>query len=167
MRKVIYSLCGLALAGLVFAGAGCAGSGTTVPTSSLSPTSQTSPIATPNPSTTAAYAIQVMVNGGRVATLTVADLAKLPQVNANVEGTQEHGPTLLSALQLAGVKDFSQVVIHGYTKGRIATAELTLTKVQITDNVMLALVTRGTAKLTGTDIGSARAIIDVSEIDVQ
>lgn len=98
--------------------------------------------------------------------LTVAELSKLPQVQANISGTQEQGPTLLSALQLAGVTDFSDVTVYGYSKGRLATAQLSLTRAQVTNNVMLALVTRGTAKLTGTDIGAQKAIIDVDRIVV-
>ncbi len=163
MKRVTCSLCSLVLAGLVFAVAGCGSSASTNPTGQTSPTAPKATTSSPS----AAYVIRVTVNGTQVASLTVAELAKLPQVNADVEGTEERGPTLLSALQLAGVKDFSQVTIYGYSKGRLATAELMLTKAQVTGNVMLALVTRGTAKLTGTDIGAARAIIDVNEIDVQ
>jgi hypothetical protein len=45
------------------------------------------------------------------------------------------------------------VTAYGFSKGRVATAELTLTRDRVTDNAMLALVARGTVKLTGTDIG--------------
>jgi hypothetical protein len=107
------------------------------------------------------------MNDKQITSLTVGDLSKLPQVKATVGGTEEQGPTLLSALAVAGIKDFAQVTIYGFTKGRVATAELTLTRAQVTDNVMLALVARGTAKLTGTDIGADKAVIDVNKMVVK
>jgi len=65
------------------------------------------------------------------------------------------------------VTDFTEVTVSGFTQGRVATADLTLKKSEITDNVMLAIVKRGTVKLTGTDIGAAKAIIDVNKITVK
>ena len=94
--------------------------------------------------------------------MTLADLQKLPQVTS---ATQETGPTLLSVLNSVGVQNFTQVTVNGYTQGRTSTATTTLQKVQITDNVMLALVTRGTAKLTGSDVSTQ--IIDVNKIIIQ
>ena len=127
----------------------------------------TTSVATSNTSASSQYQITVTLNDKQIASLTVADLTKLPQIRANIGGTEEQGPTLASVLDLAGVKDFSEVTIYGFTKGRLASAELTLQKAQVTDNVMLALVTRGTAKLTGTDIGAQKAIIDVNKIVVK
>jgi len=101
-----------------------------------------------------------------IETVEAADLKKLPQVQNAIQ-TDESGPTLMSVLQLAGVTDFTQITIDGFVKGGVATAELTLTKAQVTDGVMLALVTRGTAKLTGGDIGAARSIIDVNKLVIK
>lgn len=92
----------------------------------------------------------------------MADLKNLPQVT---DSSQETGPTLLSVLNSVGARDFTQVTINGYSQGRTSTATTTLQKAQITDNVMLALVTRGTAKLTGSDVSIQ--IIDVSQIIIQ
>jgi Cu2+-containing amine oxidase len=116
---------------------------------------------------TSQYAIAVFVNGKQVASLTPADLAKLPQVKANIGGTDEQGPTFTAAITSIGVIDFTEVTVSGFTQGRVATADLTLKKSEITDNVMLAIVKRGTVKLTGTDIGAAKAIIDVNKITVK
>ncbi len=113
------------------------------------------------------YSIAILVGDKQTATLTVAELAKLPQVKQTVGNTEETGPTLLSALASVGVNDFTQLTVYGFSKGRVATAELDLTRAQVTDNVMLALVARGTAKLTGTDIGANRAIVDVNKIVVK
>lgn len=127
-----------------------------------------SPTSSPGGQTTTSsgYSIAVFLSDKQIYTLTVAELSKLPQVKANISGTEEQGPTLLAALQLAGVTDFTQLTVYGYAKGRLATAQLALTRTQVTNNVMLALVTRGTAKLTGTDIGAQKAIIDVNKIVV-
>lgn len=107
------------------------------------------------------------MNDKQIAAFTVSDLSKLAQVRANVAGTDERGPTLLSVLALAGVKDFSEVTIYGFTRGRVASAELTLKKTEVSDNIILALVERGTAKLTGPDLGAQKAIIDVSRLAVR
>ena len=119
------------------------------------------------PTTTTPYAIQIIMNDKQIAAFTVSDLSKLAQVRANVAGTDERGPTLLSVLALAGVKDFSEVTIYGFTRGRVASAELTLKKTEVSDNIILALVERGTAKLTGPDLGAQKAIIDVSRLVVR
>ena len=142
---------------------GCSSGGKS--TTTLSGTS--TPSANTTTSTSSQYSIAVILNDKQIATLTVADLAKLPQVKANVAGTDEQGPTFLSVLNSVGVQDFTQVVVSGFTKGRVATADLTLQKSEITDNVMLALVSRGTAKLTGTDIGANKAIVDVNKIVIK
>jgi hypothetical protein len=134
--------------------------------SPASSTSTTLATASASPGPTG-YSIAVFLNDRQTAALTVADLGKLPQVKATIGGTEEQGPTLLSALALAGIKDFAQVTVYGFTKGRVATAELTLTKGQVTENVMLALVARGTAKLTGADIGADKAVIDVNKMVVK
>ncbi|MBI4181185.1 MAG: hypothetical protein HY528_04565 [Chloroflexi bacterium] len=117
--------------------------------------------------TSAPYAIAVLQNDKQIASLTISDLSKLTQVKANVAGTDEQGPALLSVLSLAGITDFGEVTVYGFSKGRVTSAELTLKKAEITDNVILALVTRGTAKLTGTDIGAQKMIIDVSKLVVR
>ncbi len=122
---------------------------------------------TSSPASPTGYFISVVVNDKQTATLTPADLAKLPQTKQTVGGTEETGPTLLSALASIGINDFTQITFYGYTKGRIATAELILTRAQVTNNVMLALVARGTVKLTGTDIGADKAVVDVNKMVVK
>ena len=133
----------------------------------ISPLSCSAPSPPAAPTTTAPYSIQIFMNDKQIASFTVNDLSKLPQVKTNVTGTDEQGPTLLSVLALAGIKDFSEVTIYGFTRGRVATAELTLKKAEVTDNIILALVARGTAKLTGPDIGDKKSIIDVSKLTVR
>ena len=79
---------------------------------------------TSNPASPTGYFISVVVNDNQTATLTPAGLAKLPQIKQTVGGTEETGPTLLSALSSININDFSQITIFGFTKGRVATAEL-------------------------------------------
>ncbi len=137
--------------------------------SSSTPGATTSSTAstTSSPASPTGYFISVVVNDKQTATLTPADLAKLPQIKQTVGGTEETGPTLLSALASANINDFTQITIFGFTKGRVATAELALTRAQVTNNVMLALVARGTVKLTGTDIGADKAVVDVNKMVVK
>ncbi len=132
----------------------------TVPAASTSAPTTSAPAST-------AYTIPVFQNEKQVAALTTADLAKLPQISVAVEGTTEQGPKLSAALASVGITDYTSVAIDGFTKGRLATAELVLQKSQVTDDVILALVSRGTVKLTGTSIGAAKALIDVNKITVK
>ncbi len=113
-------------------------------------------------SISAPYSISIMMNNQQIASLALADLSKLPQVT---DAAQETGPTLLSVLNSVGIQNFSQVTINGSNQGRTTSATTTLQKAQITANVMLALVSRGTAKLTGSDVTTQ--IIDVRQIIVQ
>lgn len=162
-RILLYILSlGLLLTLPLFTASGCSSGNSTTTASSV----MTSAAGTTT-TTTSQYAIAVFVNGKLVASLTPADLAKLPQVKANIGGTDEQGPTFTAAITSIGVTDFTEVTVSGFTQGRVATADLTLKKSEITDNVMLAIVKRGTVKLTGTDIGAAKAIIDVNKIAVK
>jgi hypothetical protein len=105
----------------------------------------------------------VAANGQQVATLTLANLSALPQVT---DSSGETGPTLMSVLNSVGITNFTSVTVNGFTSNSHATAATnTLQKSQVTNNVMLALVARGTAKLTGSDVTTN--VIDVAQIVVQ
>ena len=131
------------------------------------PSAPTTSPASSSPATAVPYSVAVILSDKQIAALTVSDLSKLTQVKANVAGADEQGPTLLSVLDFAGIKDFREVTIYGFTKGRVASAQLTLKNTEVTVNMILALVSRGTVKLTGTDIGADKAIIDVSRLVVK
>jgi hypothetical protein len=133
----------------------------------LTSSKQTTSTTNTTSSTSSQYYIAIVSNDKQIVTLTVTDLAQLPQVKTTVGGTEEQGPTLLSVLNSVSVKDFSELTVYGFTKGRVAEAELILKRAEVTDNVILALVSRGTAKLTGTDIGTQKAVIDVNKIVVK
>jgi hypothetical protein len=113
------------------------------------------------------YTINIFSDNTQIASLTLDDLLSLPQVNISAAGRTEEGPTLLSALELAGVTNFSQLTATGMTQGRIAEAELTLTRDEIDDEVVLDITNSGTAKLCGPDIEFANWIRDVNKLVVQ
>jgi hypothetical protein len=144
---------------------GC--SSTTTPTNSTPLNS-----ATKTPTSTASnsgdkYFVAVFSGDSQVATLKLNDLTNLPQVSVKADGKDQNGPTLLSVLGLAGIKDFSSVTAYGYSKGRVATAELTLSKAQINEQVVLDISNQGTAKLAGPDIPGNSWIIDVNKLVVK
>jgi hypothetical protein len=117
--------------------------------------------------TSTGYTIKVFLNDTQIASLSLDDLLNLPQVNINAADRDQEGPTLLSALALAGVQNFSQVTATGMTQGRIAVAEITLTRNEIDDEVILDITNRGTAKLCGPDIDFNNWIRDVDKLAVK
>lgn len=109
-------------------------------TAIAAPASATPVVTFKNPSkadTSQGYAIQVFSGDKQVASITLEDLSKLPQVSLVAADRDQSGPTLLSVLALAGISDFSEVTVGGWNKGRVATAELTLKRAQVNDTVLL------------------------------
>lgn len=113
------------------------------------------------------YAITINLNGEEVAKLTLEDLLPLEQVTFQVADKSEEGPTVRSALALAGIEDFTQLTAHGLTKGRVATAEMTLMSKDIDESVILDITNKGTCKLAGADIPDNDWIIDVNQLDIE
>jgi hypothetical protein len=118
-------------------------------------------------STEAGYQIKVLYKGQPAEPLTLARLQSLPQVALASGDKSESGPTLLAALELDGIKTFNSVIVTGMVRGRIAAAELTLQRQEVTSDVLLDFSNRGTCKLAGTSIPQDRWVIDVSEIRVE
>jgi hypothetical protein len=112
-----------------------------------------------------AYHIDFLSNGQQVVSLGLTELQSLPEVTIDMGGgSPETGPTLQSVLALAGIKDYSSVTIVGMTKGRLATAELTLKQAEVTVDVILDFNNQGKTKLCGKEIPDANWVIDVTEI---
>ena len=82
---------------------------------------------------TSSYQIEILDNNQQVASVSLAQLHALPSVTLTLDGKSEVGPTLSSVLELAGIKDFSQITVSGMLKGRLATGQLTLKPSDITD----------------------------------
>jgi hypothetical protein len=113
------------------------------------------------------YSIAIISKGEQIASFTRNALLKLEQVYIEAGGSEQSGPTLLSVLQLAGISDFNDITAYGLNRGRLATAELTLQKSQIDENVVLDMTNRGTCKLCGTDISQNDWIIDINKLEVE
>jgi hypothetical protein len=117
-----------------------------------------------SPTGEAGYHIKFFLKDKQVASLGITELQTLPKVSLSAFSVSEEGPTLLSVLELAGIKEFTKVQITGMVRGRIASAQLTLNRDEITPEVILDFTNRGTAKLAGAKIPQDNWVIDVSEI---
>jgi len=143
---------------LIFAG--CGGDKTSTPvTESKSESTDTA--------TSVEYTIEVFRNGGKVASLSLPDLQSLPQKSVQTIAGMQEGPTVLSVLQQVGIQEFNRLVISGLTRHRIESAELTLTRAEINDQVILDITGQGTTKLTSPDIPQEEWIIDVNRLTVE
>jgi hypothetical protein len=110
------------------------------------------------------YQIKLFQNDQQVASLGLTELHTLPDVTLTMSGKSEVGPTLSSVLELAGIKNFSDIKVSGMLKGRLATGELTLKQSDITGEVILSYNNQGKTKLCGVRIPDTSWIIDVVEI---
>ncbi len=165
-RKTQITALIIGLLGLIIL-AGCsstatAGEGT--PAASATATDISTSVAAANNNV---YSVAVFFQGKQVAALTRDDLVKLNQVSITASGSPQNGPTLLSALQKAGINDFSELTAFGMTRGRIATAELILKKDQVDDSVVLDMNNRGKCKLCGINIPQNNWIIDLEKLEVK
>jgi hypothetical protein len=151
------TLISIVLLALLAALAGCGGNATTTPGGMASMT--TAP---------GEYRIQVYRDGAPVGTLDLEQLHSLAVVTfSKSTGEPEEGPTLLSALALLGITDFTSVTVEGLTKGRVAAAELTLQRSEVTDTTILEFNKKGKTKLAGKDIPEDSWIVDVAELRVE
>lgn len=116
--------------------------------------------------TTGAYSVKVYLDGTLVKALTMDDIKSLPVVTFSTEGKDESGPSVLSAFKMIGITDFSQFTAYGLSKGRLADAQLTLTRAQVTDQVILDITNKGTVKLASSNLSSDNWVIDVNTIKV-
>jgi hypothetical protein len=113
------------------------------------------------------YHINFILKDTQVASLNLSQLQSLPKVSLSAFGKSEEGPTLLSVLELAGINEFNTITVIGMVKGRVASGELTLTRSEITDEVILDFTNRGTTKLAGAQIPEDNWIIDVTEMRLE
>jgi hypothetical protein len=145
----------------------------TVPTSTAGSTINSTPASIPastpvSPAPTPeGYFVAVIINNTMIAALTRADLEKLEKVSVMASGIPQNGPTLPSVLQKAGITDFSELTAYGMTRGRLASAELTLKKDQVDASVVLDLNNRGKCKLCGVNIPQDNWIIDLEKLEVK
>ncbi|GEM_PF-3496861 len=138
--------------------AGCAS-----PTPTPVPTATPTPTATAMP-TPAGYAVQVYVNGTLKGRITVDMVKALPSV-ALPGYPSEQGPTLVSALDAAGVDKFSQVTVIGLARGRTQPLQRTISRTEAKDTVILDVTGANTLKLSSSDFPQDQWVLDISRID--
>ncbi|HSD83265.1 MAG TPA: hypothetical protein VLG46_05380 [Anaerolineae bacterium] len=123
---------------------------------SSSTTAPTSPAAAP---AGADVLLQVIgPNGTRGFSL--KDLQALPTTTITVEGKSEDGPAVLEVLKAAGITDFKEVTISG-------SGSVTLSKEQVTAEVIFDFTNRGTVKFAATHIDKATWPKDITRIEVK
>lgn len=103
---------------------------------------------------------EVTAPDGRSVTFTANELRELPLTTIMVEGKPEEGPALVEVLRKAGVGEFEQVTLMGDG------APLTLTREQVTSEVILDFANRGTVKLAAPNVPKNEWVKDVTKIKV-
>ncbi len=88
------------------------------------------------------------------------DLQALPASTITVDGKEQDGPALLEVLKTAGVTDFKEVTITG-------TGTITLSREQVTTEVILDFNNRGLVKFAATNVPQASWPKDLSKIEVK
>jgi hypothetical protein len=92
--------------------------------------------------------------------MTVDALKQLPLVTITSDGQPQEGPSLLSVLGAAGVTDFTSVTVTGTSGSK------TLTKAEVTQDVILDFNNRGKTKLVSPTMPKADRVIDVATIEL-
>ncbi|MBF0406885.1 MAG: hypothetical protein HQM10_06005 [Candidatus Riflebacteria bacterium] len=115
------------------------------------------------------YCVVLEFNSSEIASFSADDLDKFPRKTFECPeaGKSLCGSSLKGILSSAGIKEFKEVTISGFSKGRMFTAEITLKSEEIDENVILALSNRRTAKLASPKIPFKNWIIDVERISVK
>ncbi len=113
----------------------------------------------------AEYVVVVIRDGEVLERFTMDDIRDFDMATVEVLGKFEEGPTLLAVLESAGVTDFERVHIGGM--GIRDDGSITLTRAEVTDEVLLDIANRGTVKVVGPDIAWEDRVRDVTEIVVE
>jgi hypothetical protein len=114
----------------------------------------------------AGYSIAVKSGSKVMAYLTLDQLNKLEKIAVRAADRNNSGPTLSSVLSLAGVKEYKSVKVVGLDRGRMANAELTLEKQQVTDKTIFDITNRGTCKFVSPDVVFENWIYDVTALEI-
>ena len=98
---------------------------------------------------------------GTTVAFTLDDLKALPLTSIVSDGNPQEGPSLLAVLEKAGVTDFSEITLTG------ADGSKTLTRAEVTDQVILNFNNRGSVKLVAPDLAKDARIRDIVTIEVK
>jgi hypothetical protein len=117
----------------------------------------------PSPS---GYSIAINVEGRTVAYFSLDQLKKMPQVKLRAADRDNEGPTLPTLIKTAGLDEFQSVKVIGQDRGRMADAELDLTRAQVNEQTVLDITNRGTCKFASPDVAFENWIYDVTALDI-
>ena len=120
-----------------------------------------SPAQALQPTAVSTALFQVIKADGTSLGVTIADLKTLPLAQVEAEGKTEEGPRLLDVLTLAGVTDFTEVMLTGSSN------PATLTREQVDNNSFLDFTNHGTVKLATSYVPKPDWTKDVSKIEVK
>ncbi len=105
--------------------------------------------------------LTVEIPDGENVYFTLEQMQELPITTITVEGKPEEGPSLLAALEAAGVTEFEEVTLTGND------GSITLSFDQVHDEVILDITKRDTLKFAATDVPKATWIHDVYLIEIK
>ncbi|MDY0087914.1 MAG: hypothetical protein RBS78_05135 [Coriobacteriia bacterium] len=111
------------------------------------------------------YEVSVTSGDDVLATFSLEDLKAMEARRVLMQGQLQEGPALLDVLAAAGVEDFNSVMIYGM--GLRDEGQITLSRAEISEEVLLDFAARGTVKLCGPDIAWADRVRDVERLDVR
>jgi len=111
------------------------------------------------------YSVSV-VRGNRILkTFTAAELEALGTRRVKMQGKWQTGPPVQRVLDAAGVDGYSALTFSGSEGG--VKQKLTLQRSEISNDVLLDIAFRGTAKLCGPNIAQTARVRDLTRIEVQ
>lgn len=113
----------------------------------------------------AGYVVVVIRDGKVLERFTMDDIRDFEMTTVEILGKTEEGPKLLAVLEAAGVTEFSRVHIGGM--GIRDDGSITLTRAEVTDEVLLDIANRGTVKVVGPAIAWDDRVRDVTEIVIE
>jgi len=126
---------------------------------SPSATPAAQPAAQPASGTSPDAILQVVAPSGSKG-FSLKELQALPATTITVDGKPQDGPSVLEVLKTAGVTDFKEITFTG-------TSTLTLSKEQVTAEVILDFNNRGLVKFAATSVPQANWPKDISKIEVK
>ena len=105
-------------------------------------------------------AILQVVGPNNTKGFSLKDLQALPAATITVDGKPQDGPAVLDVLKAAGITDFKEVTFTG-------TGTITLSREQVTAEVILDFNNRGLVKFAATSVPQANWPKDIAKIEVK
>ena len=112
-----------------------------------------------------AYRVEIVVDNETVGAFNLDSMKALPQREVSMQGQIQEGPSVLSLLEVAGIKQFDRLVISGM--GERDDGRIVLTSHEVNEDVLLDFAARGTVKICGPNVEWADRVRDVQRIEVR